>query len=230
MLLAIGAVVLTVAIGAAFLVLRGPGTATSARTCNGAAALCDLRLDEVSLATTHNSMNSAADAFRFPNQERGIEAQLEDGVRGFLVDAYLGSVSEAEGEQIVYTELDDRRLARVVKAAGDEPAGEALRLREESGPPPADVPREVYLCHQFCELGAVLFSRWSTCCTASSTSTLARWWSSSSRTSCRPRDPSGARGRRSRPVRRHPRPEPPAAGSRLDGGVGTSAGGRSRER
>ncbi len=158
MLLAVGAVVLVVAIGVAFLLLREPGTATSARTCNGAAALCDLRLDEVGLATTHNAMNSAAEAFRFPNQERGIEAQLEDGVRGFLVDAYLGSVSEAGSEQIVYTELDDRRLAQMVKAAGDEPAGEALRLREQAGPPPEDAPREVYLCHQFCELGAVLFS------------------------------------------------------------------------
>ena len=186
-LLAVGAVVLVVAIGVAFLLLREPGTATSARTCNGAAALCDLRLDEVGLATTHNAMNSAAEAFRFPNQERGIEAQLEDGVRGFLVDAYLGSVSEAGSEQIVYTELDDRRLAQMVKAAGDEPAGEALRLREQAGPPRRTRPARCTSATSSASSARCSSARWSRCCTASSTSTPARWWSSSSRTSCRPR-------------------------------------------
>ena len=150
-------VVVVVALGVV-LVTRGSGTAPRTRTCNGAATLCAFRLDEVSLATTHNAMNHADDAFRYPNQERGIEAQLEDGVRGFLVDAYLGSVRESGTQQVVYTDLDDRRLTRMVKAAGDEPAKEALRLREEAGPPAADAPRDVYLCHQFCELGAVLFS------------------------------------------------------------------------
>ena len=138
--------------------LRGSGTARGTRACNGAAALCAFRLDEVSLATTHNAMSHAEDSFRYPNQERDIEAQLEDGVRGFLIDAYLGSVREVGGEQIVYTDLNDRRLARMVKAAGDEPAKEALRLREQAGSPAADAPRDVYLCHQFCELGSVLFS------------------------------------------------------------------------
>ena len=64
----------------------------------------------------------------------------------------------AGDEQIVYTDLTDSRLARLVKAAGDVPAQHALRLRAQAGPPAADAPRDVYLCHQFCELGAVLFS------------------------------------------------------------------------
>ena len=154
----VGVLVLVVAAGAAYLVLRDSGTAPTSRTCNGAEALCDLRLDEVALATTHNSMNDTEDGFLYPSQERGIEAQLEAGVRGFLVDAFLGSVRTAGDEQIVYTELTDRRLARLVKAVGDEPAQHALRLRAEAGPPAADSPRDVYLCHAFCELGAVLFS------------------------------------------------------------------------
>ena len=45
-----------------------------------------------------------------------------------------------------------------MKAVGDEPAQHALRLRAQAGPPAADSPRDVYLCHAFCELGAVLFS------------------------------------------------------------------------
>ena len=111
------------------LVLRGSGTAVGTRECNGA-ALCDFRLDEVSLATTHNAMNHAEDPFRYPNQERGIEAQLEDGVRGFLIDAYLGSVRTAGSEQIVYIHLSDKRLTKMGKAARSEPAQQALGLRE----------------------------------------------------------------------------------------------------
>ena len=103
-------------------------------------------------------MNDAEDGFLYPSQERGIAAQLEAGVRGFLVDAFVGSPRMAGDEQIVYTELTDRRLSRMVKAAGDVPAQHALNLRTQAGPPAADAPRDVYLCHQFCELGAVLFS------------------------------------------------------------------------
>ena len=154
----VGVLVLVVAAGATYLVLRDSGTAPTPRTCNGAQALCDLSLDEVALATTHNSMNDTEDGFLYPSQERGIEAQLEAGVRGFLVDAFLGSIRTAGDEQIVYTELTDRKLPRLVKAVGDEPAQHALRLRAQAGPPAADSPRDVYLCHAFCELGAVLFS------------------------------------------------------------------------
>jgi len=150
-------VLLMIAALAALMAGRRPDAARSTRQCNGAAALCALRLDQVSLPTTHNAMNHAEDDFRYPNQERGIEAQLEAGVRGFLVDAYLGSVRTAERTQIVYTDLNDRRLTRALKLVGSEPAHEALRLREQADPPAADAPQDVYLCHQFCELGAVPF-------------------------------------------------------------------------
>jgi hypothetical protein len=152
-------VALVAAAGGWFLLERDSASVPASRMCNGAESLCGLRLDEVTLATTHNSMNDIEDGFLYPSQERGIEAQLEDGVRGFLVDAYLGSVRTARNEQIVYTELSDRQLTQVVKAVGDEPAQRALRLRALAGPPDPDAPREVYLCHQFCELGAVSFSQ-----------------------------------------------------------------------
>lgn len=79
-------------------------------SCLGSADLCDLRLDQVALATTHNSMAAAEEGFAEPSQTYGIAEQLEAGIRGFLVDAWLGP--------------DDR----------------------------------VYLCHEDCERGAVLFS------------------------------------------------------------------------
>jgi hypothetical protein len=132
---------------------RGPGL-----ECNGSADLCDLRLDQVALATTHNSMNAAADGFVEPSQQSGIGQQLADGVRGFLVDAFLGSVRQTrDGEEVVYTDLARRRVARALSLVGPAAAQRALLLRREVGPPAANAPREVYLCHRLCELGAVRF-------------------------------------------------------------------------
>jgi hypothetical protein len=150
--------VLVVAAGAAYLALRDPDGRSASRSCNGSEALCALRLDQVSLAATHNSMNAAADGFRDPSQEVGIGAQLDQGVRGLLVDAYLGVVRTAGSQPIVYTDVSDKRLGTLANAVGDEEVQHALRLREEAGRPPADAPRDVYLCHSYCELGAVLFS------------------------------------------------------------------------
>ena len=152
------ALVLVVAAGAAYLALREPDARSASRTCNGSEALCALRLDQVSLAATHNSMNAAADGFQDPSQEVGIEAQLDQGVRGLLVDAYLGVVRTAGSEPIVYTDVSDKRLGTLANAVGDEDVQHALRLRAEAGRPPSDAPRDVYLCHSYCELGAVLFS------------------------------------------------------------------------
>ncbi|HEX5088627.1 MAG TPA: hypothetical protein VFV89_12525 [Nocardioides sp.] len=126
--------------------------------CNGTAGLCDLRLDQVALATTHNSMNAAADGFDEPSQESGMEQQLADGVRGFLIDAFLGSVRPLGDDDVVYTDLPRRELARALSLLGPEAAERAQMLRQRIGPPAATAPREVYLCHRLCELGAVPFS------------------------------------------------------------------------
>ncbi|MEZ4383124.1 MAG: hypothetical protein R3A79_17485 [Nannocystaceae bacterium] len=70
----------------------GEGTSTTgeALACNGHAALCDRRLDEVALPATHNSHASYEDGFPQANgnQEYGVARQLDDGVRGFLMDIY----------------------------------------------------------------------------------------------------------------------------------------------
>ena len=129
-----------------------------ARECNGSAALCDLRLDQVALATTHNSMNAAADGFEEPSQQSGIQQQLADGVRGFLIDAFLGSVQHSRDGDVVYTDLTRRRLAHALSLVGPAAAEHAALLRQKVGPPDATAPRDVYLCHKLCELGAVRFS------------------------------------------------------------------------
>jgi hypothetical protein len=154
----VGAAVAVAVAVVAFVAFLSSETPAGRRTCNGSAELCDRHLDEVALPVTHNSMSATEDRFLYPNQEGGIEAQLEDGVRGFLVDAYLGSVRTVDHGQVVYTELDDARFTRAAELAGPEPTRRALELREQAGEPSDDALREVYLCHQFCELGAVRFS------------------------------------------------------------------------
>ena len=121
--------------------------------CNGFPELCDRTLDEVVFPATHNSMSAAEyEGWFFPNQEKGIATQLQDGIRGLLIDAYYGV---PVGEQ-VKTVLEDEAAARRKYEAvlGKEGVDAAMRIRdrlvgEEEGE------RGTYLCHGLCELGAL---------------------------------------------------------------------------
>jgi hypothetical protein len=55
--------------------------------CNGDPDLCSRRYDEVCYATTHNAFNYQG-AFLFPNQSYEIAQQMQDGVRGLMLDVY----------------------------------------------------------------------------------------------------------------------------------------------
>ena len=64
--------------------------------CNGHAELCDRRFDEVAYATTHNAMSSAEQHFVGPNQDFALWRQMNDGIRGLMLDVHLaqdGTVS-----------------------------------------------------------------------------------------------------------------------------------------
>src|SRR5262249_54048981 len=65
--------------------------AAASPKCNGEVKLCARSLGEVAFATTHNSMASTASGFVPPNQRRSMQSQLEHGIRGFQIDAYLGT-------------------------------------------------------------------------------------------------------------------------------------------
>lgn len=68
--------------------------------CNGHPELCDRRYDEVAIVMTHNAMSSEEDGFISPNQHRRLWRQLEDGVRGFMLDVHVdrdGSVQLCHG-------------------------------------------------------------------------------------------------------------------------------------
>ena len=47
------------------------------------------RYDEVSLVMPHNAMSNRAEGWLFPNQNHGLTRQLNDGVRGLMLDVHL---------------------------------------------------------------------------------------------------------------------------------------------
>jgi hypothetical protein len=124
--------------------------------CNGAPELCGRRLDEVVFPGTHNSM-SAADVtdWLFPQQERGIAGQLEDGVRALLIDVHYGIPVEGR----VKTDLDSETTSRekLDQAVGKEGVDAAMRIRDRLAGK-AEGKRGLYMCHGFCELGATPLS------------------------------------------------------------------------
>ena len=72
--------------------------AAGARSCEGAAALCGRRLDEVVFPGTHNSFAASAEpGWYFANQRYGISRQLDDGIRALLIDVHFGVYNPATG-------------------------------------------------------------------------------------------------------------------------------------
>jgi len=160
--LAVAAVLIVVVAAAAgiglSLALR-PGDESvepTARTgkCNGSRVLCERRLNQVAFLGTHNSYaGTGYRGFLFPEQEGTISTQLENGVRGLWIDTYYG----VPGKR-VFTRTDkiNPALNAQLKASlGPEFEQAGQRIRESVAKPPADAPTRIYLCHGFCELGAV---------------------------------------------------------------------------
>jgi hypothetical protein len=129
--------------------LVAPSTAADDARCNGEPQLCTRRLGEVAFATTHNSMASTANGFVPPNQRRSMEAQLAYGIRAFQIDAFHGTPRGGR----VFTDLSGPLGNAAELPARARRAADLLHRR--LGAPPAGTPYDVYLCHVFCELGAV---------------------------------------------------------------------------
>lgn len=129
-------------------------------TCDGAAALCDRRLDEVVFAGTHNSFAASDEpGWHFANQRYGIGRQLDDGIRALLLDVHFGVYDPKTGS--VRTDLlaegsDRNKVAKQVPARAlrlaDQIAGR-VGVGQLNGMP------EPYLCHTLCELGAEPLNR-----------------------------------------------------------------------
>ncbi len=125
--------------------------------CNGHAELCDRRLDEVAFVATHNSMSAAEEpGWYFASHTRGIGDQLDDGVRGLLIDVYYGYATNRG----VRTDPEVVGIpGRVESSLGAEAAQAAENLISAIGPIPPGARKSLYLCHAFCELGATSFDR-----------------------------------------------------------------------
>lgn len=108
--------------------------------CNGAEALCPRSYDAVAYATTHNAMSNADEGWEVPNQRHGITRQLEDGVRGLMLDAHPFEDGVALCHllcQLGMTPLEDG-LAEI-RAFLDGHRGEVVTIIFESYVPAADV-------------------------------------------------------------------------------------------
>ena len=121
--------------------------------CNGAAVLCDRRLNEITLAGAHNAMGSSDNpGWMFPNQDAGLPRLLELGVRAFMLDVHYGHpVGDAVKSD--FASEDERR--KYEAALGPEAFAAAMRVRDRLVG--ASGATGLYMCHGFCELGAVLF-------------------------------------------------------------------------
>jgi len=56
--------------------------------CNGAAELCTRAFDQVAYAVTHNGFSNDEDGWTAPNQLWPMPTQLDDGVRGIMLDVH----------------------------------------------------------------------------------------------------------------------------------------------
>jgi hypothetical protein len=135
----------------------GGGSSTAdggAPACDGSAAICAKRLDQVVFPGTHNSYAAADEpGWHFANQRFGIGRQLDDGIRALLLDVHYGVPTE---DGLVRTDFAAEGADANKVAAALPPR--ALRVAERiAGPLGAGVPAgkpRLYLCHTLCELGA----------------------------------------------------------------------------
>ena len=80
--------------------------------CNGHEELCARRFDEVAFPMTHNAMSNAEAGWSIPNQRFGITRQLDDGIRGLMLDTY--------------DENDELLLCHVLCGLGKQPLVDGL--------------------------------------------------------------------------------------------------------
>ena len=146
---------------AAFVLDRGEQPAAVAASpgagCNGMRELCGRRVNDVLFPGTHNAM-SAADVpgWALTNQRRAIPRQLKDGIRLFLLDPHYGRKGQSGR---VLTDFAGEGRDRNKVARELDPA--ALAAARRLGPSltrGSPGPRDIWLCHTLCELGATRFT------------------------------------------------------------------------
>lgn len=124
--------------------------------CNGAEDLCDRTLDRIAFPATHNAMSAATNpGWLSAQQGRGFADQLRDGVRALLIDAHYGVETQEGSIKTDLSDLTAGERATYEAELGPQALDAALRIRDRIVSSPEVGEREVYLCHRFCELGAI---------------------------------------------------------------------------
>jgi len=164
-----GVAVALLAIVTASLVLTTEGAnkraqAGQTQACNGSAALCDLPLNKVMMAGTHNSMSSERySGWMFAEHIKTLRQQLDAGVRALLIDTHYGIPSTARmlgsNNQLIVTDREHELVVPNGEPADTDPSVTAkAQALSAQVPPAARAGRGVYLCHNWCEMGAIRFS------------------------------------------------------------------------
>jgi hypothetical protein len=146
---ALAPVVVIVAAVVLFLGTGGTTTAAPAKgSCDGHEELCDRPLDEVALAATHNSMSVPLPGWYSAEQEAPIADQLDDGIRGLLIDTHYADKLPNGKFRTDLSTTD-----KFTDGVSDDSVAAAERIRARLGFE-GEGERGMYLCHSFCELGA----------------------------------------------------------------------------
>ena len=127
--------------------------APAVEACNGHVELCDRRLDDVTLPATHNAMSVPLRGWFSSLQERPIGEQLEDGIRGLLLDTHYADRLANGRTRTVFTSAGTLGQAVEQDAVSPHSVAAAERLRDRLGFRGRGE-RGMYLCHTFCELGS----------------------------------------------------------------------------
>jgi hypothetical protein len=124
--------------------------------CNGSESLCERTLGEVAFPATHNAMSAADNpGWLFAQQESAIPDQLADGIRGLLIDTHYGQKTESGEVKTDLSEIGSGERQAYEAEIGTEALDAALRTRDRIVNSPTVEDRQIYLCHRFCELGAI---------------------------------------------------------------------------
>lgn len=148
--------------------------AAAEEACNGHVELCDRTIDKVAFAGSHNSMSAARErGWLMGEHLGGIPAQLRYGIRAFLIDTHYGvptgltipgtnlpviATDKAEEEAVAFSRgITLPSAQQFANEVGGDLQARAEALNK-SAPKVADAERDVYLCHNYCELGATRFA------------------------------------------------------------------------
>jgi hypothetical protein len=155
-IIAVTAVAALLIVGAAGAFVGTGGTTTAPPLgggCNGHEELCGRPLDEVALPATHNAMSVPLPGWFSSEQERPIIDQLNDGIRGLLIDTHYGDLLGNGKVRTFFGSEEELRKQAQQDGVSPDAVDAAQRTRGRLGFS-GKGKRGMYLCHTFCELGA----------------------------------------------------------------------------